>query len=207
MEASAYSRFVTYVTECARILYWSYFKPFTFRSWLREIAPDLDMDDNPFKRRADFDGNPRLRRYANQAWWLAAAVPLLAVLLVGPAYSLLAPLLAAESFDWSLSLRFLLGWWVGLWLARGSRGGGLEQWATRFLLIVFGLTLLFGGLFQFAPSLLERLLAFLPAPAWDLLRTWLPRLVAWWPVAVGVAGGVAFGVAFGVAVGVAGGVA
>lgn len=75
------SSFWNYVAECVRLLYWSYFKPFTFRRWLRDINPELKPTDN-INKQAEFYINPRLRRYAGQARWLTAVVPMFAVLLV-----------------------------------------------------------------------------------------------------------------------------
>jgi len=95
-----------YVAECVRILYWAYFKPYTFRRWLREIDPDLNLEENPFRFRDRFDENPRLRRYAGQVWWLAAVVPLLTTLFIGLAYTLL----TTTSLDWTGSGYFFLGW-------------------------------------------------------------------------------------------------
>ncbi|MEA5624357.1 hypothetical protein [Nostoc sp. UHCC 0251] len=83
------SGFWNYVAECVRLLYWIYFKPFTFKSWLRDIHPELKPTDNPFDKRAEFGTNPRLRRYAGQIWWLTAVIPMVAVLLVAPVYTLL----------------------------------------------------------------------------------------------------------------------
>ncbi|MBD2741355.1 hypothetical protein [Coleofasciculus sp. FACHB-1120] len=39
--------FGTYLAEFVRILYWTYFKPYTFASWLRDIHPALKPDTNP----------------------------------------------------------------------------------------------------------------------------------------------------------------
>ena len=65
-ETSSKHGFRAYVAECARILYWAVFKPFTFARWLRDILPDLKLMDSPFKMRKEFPTNPRLRRYAGQ---------------------------------------------------------------------------------------------------------------------------------------------
>lgn len=102
-------RFWTYVAECVRLLYWIYFKPYTFASWLRDIHPELTPDSNPFAKRAEFRTNPRLRRYAGQVWWLNAVAPLLAVLLLGLAYTVV----SGKPFDWFFSCLFLLGWLIG----------------------------------------------------------------------------------------------
>jgi hypothetical protein len=101
------------VAECMRLLYWIYFKPFTFKSWLRDIHPELRPIDNPFDKRAEFLTNPRLRRYAGQVWWLTAVVPMFAVLLVASVYTLI----SGESFNWFKSCVVLVGWFS----RKGSR--------------------------------------------------------------------------------------
>ena len=73
---------MTWLKECLQILYWAYFKPFTLKRYLQAIHPELEEDSNPFALRQEFDGNPQLRRYANQVWWLTALTPLLAVVLI-----------------------------------------------------------------------------------------------------------------------------
>ncbi len=110
------SGFWTYVAECVRLLYWIYFKPFTFKRWLRDIHPELKPIDNPFDKRAEFGTNPRLRRYAGQIWWLTAVIPMVAVLLVAPVYTLV----SGESFNWFISFVFLVGWFIGRVVDRGG---------------------------------------------------------------------------------------
>lgn len=110
------SGFWTYVAECVRLLYWAYFKPFTFERWLRDIHPELKPGDNPFDKRAEFRTNPRLRRYAGQVWWLTVVVPVVAVLLVAPVYILV----SGKSFNWFISCFFLAGWFIGRVVDRGG---------------------------------------------------------------------------------------
>ena len=71
---SQVSQFWAYISECVRLLYWIYFKPYTFANWLRDIHPELKPDNNPFAKRVEFRTNPRLRRYAGQVWWLTVIV-------------------------------------------------------------------------------------------------------------------------------------
>ncbi|MGK7878473.1 MAG: AAA family ATPase [Xenococcaceae cyanobacterium] len=172
------SRFWNYIAECVRLLYWIYFKPFTFNDWLRDIHPELTPTDNPFAKRAEFATNRRLRRYAGQVWWLIATVPQLVVLLVAPIYSLTAD----EPFNWLRSELFLLGWLIGLLVAR----------------IVY---LLVGQIFNIIIILSIFLLLIISI---NFIPPFLNELSS---VAFGVALGVAFGVGGGVALGVAGGVA
>jgi len=95
-EDSSWTRLWNYTAECARLLYWAFFKPYTLRRWLREIDPELADDSNPFKMRDKWPANPRLRRYAGQLWLTVAVFPLLCTLIVG----LLYPLLAHDTFNW-----------------------------------------------------------------------------------------------------------
>ena len=126
-----------YIAECARLLYWAYFKPYTLDRWLKEIHPELDRASNPFTLRAEFPSNPRLYRYAMQFWWLSAMVPLLAVPPLGQIYSLA----ASEPFDWPRSTLFLLGWFAGLLLVHfNSRV--LNNWLALAILVANGLLLL-----------------------------------------------------------------
>ncbi len=80
----------TYLLECLRLLYWAFFKPFTLRSYLRDIHPDLKPYSDPFRLLRQNPDNARLRRYANQAWWLALAAPWVVAAIAGV---LLPPLL------------------------------------------------------------------------------------------------------------------
>ncbi|MHC5739683.1 ATP-binding protein [Nostoc sp.] len=110
------SGFWNYVAECVRLLYWIYFKPFTFKGWLRDIHPELKPRDNPFDKRAEFRTNPHLRRYAGQVWWLIAVVPMVAVLPIASVYTLV----SGESFNWFKSCGFLVGWFISPVLDPGS---------------------------------------------------------------------------------------
>ncbi|MBD2388666.1 AAA family ATPase [Cylindrospermum sp. FACHB-282] len=163
-----------YLAECVRLLYWSYFKPYTFERWLRDIHPELKPTDHAFDKRAEFRTNPRLRHYAGQVWWLTAIVPTLAVLVVAPIYTLA----SGETFNWVRSCPFLLGWLIGLIVARGNNKTRLVTFCFAFLTSVFTSRFLSGVASDVASG-----------------------------VAGGVVGGVAGGVVFGVGLGVTGGVA
>ncbi|MDZ8139232.1 MAG: ATP-binding protein [Nostoc sp. DedQUE04] len=180
------SNFWTYVAECVRLLYWIYFKPFTFERWLRDIHPELKPRDNPFNKRAEFRTNPRLRRYARQVWWLTAVVPMFAVLLVAPIYALV----SGESFNWLISCVFLAGWFIGRVVDRGGNKNRLVIFLiavlSMFLAYQFLSNVVFGVAFGVAFGV---------------------TIGVTFGVTIGVTFGVAFGVAFGMAIGVAGGVA
>ncbi|MDF5735640.1 MULTISPECIES: ATP-binding protein [unclassified Nostoc] len=179
------SGFWSYVAECVRLLYWIYFKPFTFERWLRDINPELKPTDN-INKQAEFYINPRLRRYAGQARWLTAVVPMFAVLLVAPVYTLT----SGESFNWFQSCVFLVGWFIGRILNRGGNKNRLVIFLVAALTIFLAYQFLSGVAFSVAVGVAGGV-AFSVAV----------------DVAGGVAVGVAVGVAFSVAVGVAGGVA
>jgi len=136
------SGFWNYVAECVRLLYWAYLKPFTFKSWLRDIHPELKPRDNPFDKRAEFRirTNPRLRRYAGQVWWLTAVVPMVAVLLVAPVYILV----SGESFDWFKSCVFLVGWFIGRVVDRGGNKNRLVIFLVAVLIIFLAARFLSG---------------------------------------------------------------
>ena len=135
-----------YLAECLRLLYWIYFKPFTLAEWLREIHPDLKSDTNPFRMRSEFSGNPKLRRYAGQVWLLTVAVPIVAALLVGIIYSLV-----VEPFNWTRSSLFLMGWFLGNWVARGDNTS-LQKWLKQILYIFVSITFLMTIGLRFAPE-------------------------------------------------------
>jgi AAA+ ATPase superfamily predicted ATPase len=206
------SRFWTYIAECLRLLYWSYFKPFSWQSWRYKIHPKLeDRNNHPYAMRAEFPNNPRLRRYAEQIWWLNATVPLLAILLVVPVGSLV----TSKPFNLIPSCIFFVGYLVSLLLMRTSPTR-LRRWlyisyvlgqlllSLVLLLVVFFapevLTefdttdahwrLLFGGLLGVIISNVENL-------PWGL------TFIVAYSVGLGLAGGVAWNVVLGIAFGLA----
>jgi hypothetical protein len=186
-------RFLTYLQECLRLLYWTYFKPYTFRQWLREIHPTLDINENPFKERAAFADNPRLKRYADQVKWLAMLVPILISVPIGLLYSLL----SSESFNWTFSIVFLAGWVIGILIGTSQKSQlkKLFIWVFWILMGLVGAFILaektgiFGEI-HIAVSQGSKLIALLLLLAGGVAGG----------VAVGVAVGVAFGVAFGVTI-------
>ena len=179
----------TYLLECLRLLYWAFFKPFTLRSYLQDIHPDLKPYSDPFRLLHQNPDNARLRRYANQAWWLALAAPWVVAAIAGV---LLPPLLpqalpvrgGIPQFDWQDSLLLLGGWTLGLLIARATSRLGL--WAISFLLLCFVAGLLFAGLSRLAPGLTLSILQLIHEQAFDVI-------VGLWPLAGGVALGVAVG--------------
>ena len=196
----------TYLLECLRLLYWAFFKPFTLRSYLRDIHPDLKPDSDRFRLLRQNPDNARLRRYADQAWWLALAAPWVVAVIAGVLLPLLLPQAlpvrgSIPQFDWQGSLLFLGGWTLGLLIARAT--SRFWFWAISFLLLYFVASLLFAGLLRLAPRLTFSILQLIPEQAFDVIVEL--RLLAI-GVAFGVLGGVARSVAFGVAGGVAVGV-
>ncbi|MBD2504310.1 nSTAND1 domain-containing NTPase [Anabaena azotica] len=115
MSKSRTSELWNYVAECVRLLYWIYFKPYTFERWLRDIHPELKPRDNPFDKKSEFQSNPRLRRYAGQVWWLVALAPIFSLLFIASFYTIA----SGESFNWLFSgLGVLLGCVIGQILNR-----------------------------------------------------------------------------------------
>jgi len=176
---SQVSRFWTYISECFRLLYWSYFKPYTFASWLRDIHPELKPTDNPFAKRAEFRHNPPLHRYAGQVWWLTAVVPLLAVLVVGSVYTGS----SSQTFNWFRSSLLLLVWLINLFVAQSNN--------DNLNILLF---LVSGGV------ILLTVLGVVP----DVVLDIIPGMSG---LVFGVVWGVAWGVTWGVTLGVASGVA
>ncbi|WP_445634881.1 putative STAND NTPase 1 domain-containing protein [Nostoc sp. DSM 114161] len=209
------SGFWNYVAECVRLLYWSYFKPFTFRRWLRDINPELKPTDN-INKQAEFYINPRLRRYAGQARWLTAVVPMFAVLLVAPVYILI----SGESFNWFLSCVFLVGWFIGRVVDPGTNNTNRLVIFFVAVLIIFlaiqffsrvaasvGFGLAFGVAASVGFGVAANVMVGVAAGMAPDAVLGMAQGVAL-GVATGVAlGGVEFGVTFGVALGVAFGVA
>ncbi|MEQ9369048.1 MAG: ATP-binding protein [Coleofasciculus chthonoplastes F3-SA18-01] len=200
-QTPAMTKFRRYCLDCLQILYWAYLKPFTFERWLGEIHPELTPRSNPFLMQAEFRRYPRLRRYADQVWWLTVLVPLLIALFVAPIYSFS----AGEPFYWQRSSLFLVGWLMGLVVARGGNEG-LGEWFTRFFWISVGINLAGNVLSRLAPEMMEAL------PILNLfLSNWFQLVLLEGVVVRGmvrgvafnVAGCVAFSVAFGVALSVA----
>ncbi|MDB9353220.1 AAA family ATPase [Nodularia spumigena CS-588/05] len=179
---SAKSGFWAYVVECGRLLYWIYFKPFTLENWLRDIHPGLKPKDNPFDKQAEFGTNPRLRRYAGQVCWLTAIVPILAVLLVAPVYTLA----SGESFNWFRSCTFLAGWFLGRVLDRHGNKNRVFITLIAFLIIFLAPQFLSGVAEGVAFGVTFGVAAGVTFGVTTV-------------VVVGVAEGVAFGVALGVA--------
>jgi AAA+ ATPase superfamily predicted ATPase len=179
----------TYLLECLRLLYWAFFKPFTLRSYLQDIHPDLKPYSDPFRLLRQNPDNAQLRRYADQAWWLALAAPWVVAVIAGMLLPLLLPQAlpvqgGIPQFDWQDSLLFLGGWTLGLLIARAT--SRLRFWAISFLLLCFVAGLLFAGLSRLAPGLTLSILQLIHEQAFDVI-------VGLWPLAGGVALGVAVG--------------
>ncbi len=105
--------FWQYVGECLRLLYWAFFKPFTFNHWLQqEVHPYLELNRNPFVYRREFAYNQPLQRYADQVLWLTLVTPWFIMLMMGGVYTLSSD----EAFLWSRSMLLLCGWNLGMLL-------------------------------------------------------------------------------------------
>ncbi|MCT7957763.1 hypothetical protein [Laspinema palackyanum] len=179
-QPNSLSLFWIYLSECARLLYWAYFKPFTFRQWLgNNIHATLPDTYNPFSKQRELAQNSPLRRYAYQVWWVNLTVPFLIMLLVAPIYSLA----SGELFNGlSISL-FLLGWVTGLLQVRANFQQRWQWFYSLFitLAIVLFLLLVISQLIPKAEALVQSLFS---APLFSALG-----LVVW-----GVSLSVIFGV-------------
>lgn len=111
---------MNYALECLQLLYWTIFKPFTLYRTLTDIHPDLNNPTAvPFGLAHRNPANTRLRRYANQMWWLAVLIPLLCLVLAG-IETLVLDLLKLRYYDfnpWN-ALTFLSGWLLGMFVFR-----------------------------------------------------------------------------------------
>ncbi|MBF0183604.1 MAG: hypothetical protein HQM06_04330, partial [Magnetococcales bacterium] len=185
-----------WLRECGFILYASFFKPYSYQAYLKQIHPLLQQDGNPFQFRDAFADNPRLHTFAWQSWWLAMLFPLLMTALTA--------LLWSDYFNWDRPLLFLFGWSIGLLAAHQPR---ISNYVANTYITVVIIYIIYKALpnhtqndvllfFQNHISLFNELKLF-----WNNISLFIIG------VAVGVAGGVAGGVAVGVAGGVAFGVA
>ncbi len=173
------------INECARLLYWIYFKPYTLKRWLQDIHPDLKAKDNPYFKLKQFPNNKPLRRYAGQVFWLTVITPQLAILLLGLIYTTVTQ--ASFKFNWLISESNYVGWIFCQIISRyryGFLGKNLQFIAVVNLILTAAL-LTWGAI----PHVLFGV-------AWGVVLG-----VAW-----NVASGVLFSVAWGVVLGVAWGV-
>jgi len=185
------------IRESGQLLYWIYFKPFTLRRKLRGIHPNLGLDTNPFTLKAEFPGNPALKRYAGQVWWLKAVTPIPVILLVASIYTLA----SGEFFSFDGSSLFLLGWLVGVWIAT-TNNKKLTAYLTNFSYIFVAISFTYGISTQLQLEIFTHFLNALP-----FLKISWAAFSPLYLFALGIALGIALGVAVGVAVGVVVGVA
>ncbi|HLO84018.1 MAG TPA: AAA family ATPase, partial [Nostocaceae cyanobacterium] len=146
MSKSRTSAFWNYLAECFRLLYWIYFKPYTFERWLRDIHPELKPRDNPFDKKAEFRANHRLRRYAMQVWWLISLMPIFTGLLLAPVDILV----SGKSFNWFLYFSFFLGWFIAQILYIGANRSRQDIFLVALLTLFFALRFLSGLVFDLA---------------------------------------------------------
>ncbi|MDJ0617992.1 MAG: ATP-binding protein [Calothrix sp. MO_192.B10] len=134
-----------YINECARLLYWIYFKPYTLKQWLQDIHPDLKPDDNPYLKLKQFPNNQPLRRYVGQVFWLTIITPQLAILMVGLIYTVI----SQTSFNWLPSESYYSGWMFAQIFSRYRYGfAGKNLW-----LIAVTNLLLTAALLEFGAAL------------------------------------------------------
>jgi AAA+ ATPase superfamily predicted ATPase len=175
-----------YVKECLQLLYWIYFKPYTLNRHVRAICPEITnpYSDSFLLRSVEARANPRLKRYDDQCWWLAALVPVAIVFLCGPLAQTAAMCLSSGlRFSWYRTSLFLTGWLLGQLIVRAIRRKLGEK--TTWLVIGAAMVLILASFFLLKQFVAE-----------SLLRG----------AAFGMAAGVAFGVMFSVMFSVAAGV-
>ncbi|MEM9274473.1 MAG: AAA family ATPase [Cyanobacteria bacterium P01_F01_bin.143] len=197
---NSFSKLGNYIAECARLLYWSYFKPYTLTRWLQDIHPDLKPMDNPYLKLKQFPHNKSLYHYAEQGLWLTVIVPQLVVFLVGPIYTGV----TRESFDWLISESLISGLIFGqiIFVYRsGFRRKNLWFIAISNLIVIV-LLFAFGVVSGVTSSVVVSLAK---GAAFSVVVSVIVSVER--DAASGVASSVADGVAFGVAFGVVGGVA
>ena len=175
--ASRLKKLSNYIFECAHLLYWIYFQPYTLKKWLQQIDPDLQPNDNPYLELKKNPHNRGLQRYAGQVFWLTIITPQLAVFIVGVIYFVT----TKESFDWLDSETFLLGWAIGQIILRF----GSVIWGSKFQFWALGVLILFIIVSQFLGGVASG------------VASGVTSGVAF-GITLGVTSGVAFGVTFGV---------
>ena len=191
-----------YIKECAQLLQWMYFKPYTLRKYLSELHSDLNINSDVFRYRNEFETNPRLKRYADQTLWLTAIVPILITAIVALIYVGV----THTEFRFSTSGFFLLGWIVGIWLIKRDAGKCPDQVTTLvnfaiLICIVGAIVLLISIGNDLKPDLMVVL-----GSSLKFLSPFLPAtktMLAIRSFTVGVTGGVVVGLAFSIVGGVA----
>ena len=124
-----------YLAECARLLYWMYFKPYTLEEWLETIHPDLKPTDHPYLKLKKFPNNKHLRRYADQVFWLAVITPALILLVVGVIYTAI----TQDSSYWLFSIILVICFTISQAIARF----GYRLWGEKLFFFALGLAVVF----------------------------------------------------------------
>jgi AAA+ ATPase superfamily predicted ATPase len=202
MKSLPWRQIGSFWAQCARLLYWAFFKPFTYTDYLRAIHPDLQPTTNPDWLAAASPDNAALAEFRRQAAATVAVAPLLIIGVVGLGINL-----AGFTFDWPVAIVITMGFAAGSLLR--NRLGPSDDIILRERQLWIGV-----GIFLLAYLLsLRRGLAldWLTATAVDQLG--LPTAAALLPVLRPVLAavmrlgllfveGVALGMALGVAIGV-----
>ncbi|MGA1284192.1 MAG: hypothetical protein ACO34J_09065 [Prochlorothrix sp.] len=58
-----------YVRECFWIIYAIFFQPFSFKTYLAQLDPELQADSNYFEIFRRSQQNPKLTRFLDQVRW------------------------------------------------------------------------------------------------------------------------------------------
>lgn len=110
-----------YFNECLHILYWAFFKPYSFRKWLESIHLFLSKNRNPWERKEEFKGNKEMEKYAHQSWWILLILPTIfsfSLMIVNHVF--VNRYLINELRPWQNVVPSLSAWYVQLLLIRFS---------------------------------------------------------------------------------------
>ena len=191
-------KFKQYVAECFQIVYWVYFKPYTLRTWLKDIHPQLTSYTSLWT--LYINSSPRLNRFFDQICWINSLAPLLACFLIAFPCNVL-----TNHFDnWLYGGTLLQSWFIGIWLAQGIITGSYFRCLVKVLIvasIVFASSIIF---LQPSSSTFSTQGAIVIVVSLGLgLALGVARDIAF-STTVGIAGSISFGVALGTTVGMTG---
>jgi hypothetical protein len=182
--------------DLLRLLYWTYFKPFTLRRYVKSLDDRLDEDLKLWEAKDKLAEKPALRELAKLEWTLALAAP--PVLLALVIFVLLTASVKISFVRLILfSLGCLAGTFVGRWIRwRGTKRLERAGWVLLACILLIGI--LYTGVRAANPALWKMLVQetariFGGLNIYNLLQ----------PLALGVGVGVVLGVALDVTLGVA----
>lgn len=181
--------------ECWRILYCSFFRPYSYRLLLQDIHPDLEIDGNPYYFINKDGKSKKIQNYILQAKITVFVSSIIMTLMVGLSFG--------GVFNWRLSFVFIIGLAFGIVLSGKRQAGIVVFYASVLFFSAFILMMLFPFLFDIVvPSFVKKAIYY-----YSVLFFSDESMVGLIGVAIGAASGIAKGVPVGVGGGVAFGVA